>query len=79
MSVLSDAGSERNQVFPGDVCGSLHERLAYVVDSVLLETEAVTTGFLFGSFVRRILDDVLEVIADEFEDLLEDDGRLVLI
>lgn len=44
MSVFPDAGSERDQVFSGDVCGSLHECLADVVDSVFLEAEAVTAG-----------------------------------
>lgn len=79
VGVLPDAGSEGDKVFAGDVGGSLHERLAYVEDSVPLEAEAVAPGFGFGSFVGRVLDDVLEVVADEFEDLLEDHCRLVLV
>lgn len=79
VSVFADAGSERDQVFPGDVCGSLHERLADVVHSVFLEAEAVTAGFWVGSFVRGVLDDVLEVVTHEFVDLLEDDSRLGLV
>ena len=79
VSVLPDAGSEGDQAFAGDVGGSLHERLADVVDSALLEAEAVAAGLWFGSFVRWVLDDVLEVVSHEFEDLLEDDGRLVLV
>lgn len=41
---FADAGAKRDQLGAADVGGSLDQRLADVVDSVLLETKAVSAG-----------------------------------
>lgn len=65
--VFPDAGSERNEVCSGYVGGAFHEGLARVIDLVLVEAETVAT-WVFGirAFVRRVVYDVLEVVAHEF-------------
>ena len=42
-------------------------------------TETVATWGGVRAFVRRVLDDVLEVVACELEELFEDCGGLVLV
>lgn len=79
VSVFSDASAERNEVGSGYVGGSLDERLADVIDLVLVKSEAVATKVGVGTFVGGILNDVLEVVADEFEELFEHCGCLCLV
>ncbi|GLU08369.1 hypothetical protein SLE2022_252870 [Rubroshorea leprosula] len=67
MSELPNASPQRNQLLPRDVGSALHQRLAHVVDLVLLEPEAIAPRIRVGSFVRWVLDDVLQVVAGEFE------------
>ncbi|KAL6959233.1 hypothetical protein U1Q18_041845 [Sarracenia purpurea var. burkii] len=76
---IPDLGSHGNQLVSLDVGGSPDKGFADVEDSVLLQSEAVVTRVGFGAFVRWILDDVLQVVACEFEYLLENLCRLVLV
>ena len=72
MGILADASSEGNEIGSGYVGGSLDQRLADIVDFALVKAEAVATRTGIRAFVRRILDDVFEVVSDEFEELFED-------
>lgn len=78
---LPNLYAQRDELLLGDVCGALHEGLAGVVDAVLLEAEAVAPreGVLSRALVGRIVDDVLEIVAYEFEEFLEDDGCFLLV
>lgn len=77
--VLADAGAERDKVGTSDVGGALDEGFAGIVDLVLVEAEAVAARVGVGALVRGVLDDVLEVVSDEFEEFLEHYARLLLI
>lgn len=75
-----DLGSQRNQFIALDVGGPLDERFRHVVDPILLHAEAVAAWVLLGPLVGlRFEDDILEVVADEFVELIEDEGCFVLV
>lgn len=77
---FSDLGTQRHQLVALDVGGALDERFGDVEDAVLLHAEAVAAGVRLGTLVRlRFEDDVLEVVAHEFVELVEDEGGLVLV
>ncbi|CAL1370813.1 unnamed protein product [Linum trigynum] len=74
-----DTSAHRDEVLPADVGGALHQGLTDVVDPVLLEAEAVEAGVRVWTLVGGALDDVLQVVASELQELLEDDRRLRLV
>ena len=79
VGVLADAGAERDKVGTGDVGGALDERFAGIEYPVLVEAEAVAARVGVRALVRGVFDDILEVVSDEFEELLEHYARLLLI
>lgn len=76
---LADAGTEGDQLGSADVGGSLDQRLADIVYSILLKTKAVSARVRIRAFVRWVFDDVLEIVAGELEELLEHCRSLLLI
>ena len=79
MGVLADTRAERNEVVSSDVGGALDQRLAHVVDLVLVDAETVATWVGVRAFVGRVFNNVFEVVACELEELFEHCFGLVLV
>lgn len=71
---FTDARAEANELFSSDIGGLLHEVFTDVEDSVFVEAQAVA-----AALESRALDEVLEVGAHEFVELLEDRRGLLLV